>query len=112
MIQDINWKEKFPKTFEAIRQYYLKDNPEMEKFLTDDIITINIEKSPYSLTHFFDNHGIHGCTPYDNSENEFHLEVNSEKPEGVDKEHIYTKDRKEAEKNLIFILFGILEKTL
>lgn len=107
-----------PKTLKQIKKYYLKEDPKLKAFLTEDIIIISITNTPYSILDFFDNRGLIGTLSYNYDNDSFipcidgnFLTKNSEIFNG-DNGDCFKGTRKEALVFLVSFLFKTNEKTL
>lgn len=118
MIEIIN---EHPKTVEKYRKWLKKnyqDDYGKENFpeITDNMIAKVIDKSPMSLTRFFDSLELIGTINYDYMEGIFQLYLNGMAIEDEDPDNesviMGDTDRLEAERKLIKYLFIEAEKTL
>jgi hypothetical protein len=117
-----NIYKECPKTFEMYKKYLIdkyKDKEELpgiESFLTDNMLQLNIQTAPMSLTYFFDTLEFIGCVCYNDLLDRFEISLNGEliKEEDKQNEHLIigSSDRMEAEKILIKYLFIETEKIL
>ena len=105
-----------PKTFEMYKKYlinkYINKNEQVEIFLTDNILQLNIQSAPMSLTYFFDTLYLVGTLHFDNLTNLFNICVNGESIIDDNENWLGDSDRLKAEKILINYLFTEIEKTL
>lgn len=109
-----NLIEECPKTWKAYKNHLYDKyggDETIKAFVTDETLLLNLESTPMSLTHYFDSIGLVGSYHYNGEKKEFSLFVNGKLIDW----HIdyqFTKNRKEAEINLIKYLFSQAEKTL
>ena len=100
-----------PKTFEAIKQYYLNKEKGMDAFVTDNLITLSISHSPYSTFKYFDTVDLITTLHYDYLTSKFNVCINGESIEDGE-DWLGSLDREEALILAVIYLFEKHEKTL
>lgn len=107
---------EYPNTLKSIKEYYLKEEREMEKFLTDDVLKISISSAPSSILKYFDTLGLIGTLEYNRFNNKFDvfingIEIMDEDSHGLESSlRLSSADRNEAECLLVKNLLDESEK--
>lgn len=65
-----------PKTLDAIKEFYIKLHPNIESYLTDAMLILNITNSPYAVTDYFDSVDMIGSLHYNYLPGRFEIFVN------------------------------------
>lgn len=102
----------YPKTIAKLKAYYLKKNPELERFMSDDILRMTIKESPYSILEYFDTLGRRGTLSYDYDSNCFRATIEGDLMEDENGDYLESPIRNEAITLLVMHLFKTTEKTL
>lgn len=98
---------KCPKTIKEIKAFYIKKSPEMEKFLTDQILHLTITKSPSAIFEVFDTLGMICTLEYFTSSKTFNVQLNGLLVTTSEGEKLQSSDREGA---LILAVIFLLEK--
>lgn len=103
--------QECPKTFNAIKQYYLKKEKGIDAFITDNLVILSVSQSPYSVFQYFDTVDLIASLHYDHLSGGFIVNVNG-KPIKKEEEWLGSNERNEALILAVIYLFEKQEKTL